>query len=166
MPDHLTIIHEVQAQHRLIRENIEHVEEAMSDLEMLFSLQRSHASWSQSSVTELPARQEKLSQNIATLESGMKKHFDFEEKSLPPIFGEVLVRALVLVHHKIGERIRVIRENCLTVEFAQLPQEGRLAKKSELTGLISGTAHAIQNHASDEEVILKLAEEALSPSKI
>ncbi len=99
--------------------------------------------------------------DMEMLESRMLKHFDFEEAALSPILGDLLMNTLLLAHRRIAEQIRAIREDCLTIELGPLSQEDRFMKKSELARVISSTARMVQDHAADEEVVLKLAEEAL-----
>jgi hemerythrin len=105
MADNLAIINRTIEEHHTISGHMKLVGDSISDLEALFSLQKARPDWILSSAETLSERQGKLQQTISALDEGLKNHFSFEEKLLPPLFGEFLMQALILEHRGIKKQI-------------------------------------------------------------
>lgn len=161
MPDNLATIREVIAQHRLIRQQVGRVGDTVNDVETLFDLQRAHSNWAQSSLETLPEKQKRLAEMMGLLDAGLRKHFDFEERALPPILGDVLMRSLVLVHRGLLEETGKVRAAAVAKKLEGLSQEELLAMKSGLQRMTGDISRRIEEHASHEEMILNMAREAL-----
>lgn len=161
MQDKLAIVKSVIADHISISGHLKLVGESVSDLEAIFSLEKAHTNWSQTPVEALAEKQKKIQQAICFLEEGLKNHFAFEERVLPPLFGEWLMQALIIEH---GEIRKEIGEAKIVIENARmegLNQRELLAKKSQMQEVISRSRQIIQEHAGKEEIILKMLERAL-----
>lgn len=161
MPDYLAIICEVISQHQYIRQNVKLVGDSVSDMEALFSLQKAHSGWAQSSIEALSERLRQLEQVIKRLDEGLKKHFHFEEKALPPILGEILLKALVLEHRNIGKEMGNTRVILSDTKLEGLTQEELLSKKAYLQQMISKISQVVEAHTSEEELILRTIKRAL-----
>lgn len=160
MPDNLAIITDVILQHSLIRHQIELVGSAVSDMDALFGFQQAHAVWAQSSIEVLSEKQKQLEQVTKRLDEGLKKHFDFEEKALPPIFGEILMKALVLEHRNTLKELERARAT-LASKMEGLTQEELLSRKAQLQQMIGNICQIVEEHASHEELILRMIKRAL-----
>ncbi len=96
MPDNLAIINRIIEEHHTIRSHMKLVGDSINDLEALFSLQKVHSGWTQSSIDALNKNQEKLQQTLSALDEGLKNNFGFEERTLPRFLGTILMQALLL----------------------------------------------------------------------
>src|SRR4030042_2580336 len=85
MPDVLAVITRIISEHHAIREHVKLAGDTVNDIEALFTLQRTQSGWSQTSITALIEKQNRLLQTISFLEQGLKNHFGFEEKALPSL---------------------------------------------------------------------------------
>ena len=103
MSDELTTINRVITEHQQIRGYVKLVGDSVTDREALSSLQQARSDWVPGRLDILTEKQKKLAQTISTLEAGLKNHFAYEEKYLPPILGELFTRALLIEHQEINE---------------------------------------------------------------
>ena len=157
---HLEIIRRAIEEHHKVRSGIRAVGEAVNDFDALFGLQNSYSTWSQSSVTEIPGRVGRVREMLASLEEGLDKHFGFEEEYLPPVFGESLIKALLLEHNEIRGRFRESRA-ALAADLSSMPQEQLLAHKYLVEQVVDNLCQAIEAHAGREETVFRMLERAL-----
>jgi hypothetical protein len=155
----------VFAEHSLVKQNIRLVGDSVNDVEALFGLERTYSGLTQTSLEELPHRQERLELALSLLREGLANHFAFEENALPPLFGEVLMDALVLEHHTIRKAIDKAQDIVHDSLVDRLDQEGKLAWKSVLQKVINGLTQEIHSHAADEETVLKMLKKSLQSGK-
>jgi hemerythrin superfamily protein len=161
MTDNLAIINKIIEEHHSIRGHVKLVGDSVSDIEALFGLRRAHSVWSQSSLETLSEKRRQLQQAISFLDEGLRNHFSFEEKALPPLLGELLMRALVLQHRKIRAEIDTAKTTVTDTKLEELSQEELLSKRSQIQQRISHICQIIEEHAAEEETILKMMREAL-----
>ena len=105
MSDELAIINRVIEEHQKVRKYVKLVGDSVTDREALASLQKSRADWVPGRLEILTEKQKKLQRTISALDEGLENHFGFEEKYLPPILGELFMRALLIEHQEINEGI-------------------------------------------------------------
>jgi hypothetical protein len=91
---------------------------------------------------------------------GLDRHFVFEEKHLPPIFGEILMQALLLEHRKIRQELAEIKST-VNARLEGLGQRELLARRTHIQHVVGDIRQAIEEHAGREEVILRMLERAL-----
>jgi hypothetical protein len=91
---------------------------------------------------------------------GLKKHFGFEEEHLPPVFGETLMKALILEHEDIRGRLASCGTS-IVLDIKGMPQEKLLAHRSSIQQAVSDLIQSIEAHASKEDTILHMMEKAL-----
>lgn len=161
MADDLATIRKIISAHHSVRRDVKHVGDSASDLEALFSLQQAQSGWAQSSIEALSKKQEQLVQTIALLDDGLRRHFALEEKSLPPLFGEVLMKALLLEHRDIGRKLEEAKAMVTGTALEGLSQEELLYTKSRLQQVVSNLCQMIEEHAGHEELILRMLERSL-----
>lgn len=161
MADNLKIIRDIIAEHHSLKRHVKLVGDSVSDLEALFRLQQVHAGWTQSSVETLSKKQEQLLQAVSFLDEGLRNHFAFEEKALPPLLGETVMKALLLEHQDISRRLGEVRALVTSVAPKAVGQEELLFRKTHLQQRISNLCQMVEEHAADEEVILKMVKRSL-----
>jgi hemerythrin len=165
MADNLAIINRTIEEHHTISSHMKLVGDSISDLEALFSLQKARPDWILSSAETLSERQGKLQQTISALDEGLKNHFSFEEKLLPPLFGEFLMQALILEHRGIKKQIDEAKSLVANTKLEGLSQKELLAKKSQLQQKVENILQLVEEHAGKEETILKMLKKALEAKK-
>lgn len=161
MADELTIINRIIEEHQNIRSYIKLVGDSIPDREALSSLSKTRAHWVPGRPDILAEKQKKLEQTISFLDEGLRNHFAYEEKVLPPILGELFMRALVLDHQKVREEIDGAKSTVLGTKLEGLSREELLAKESEIQQVIESMCQTFEDHATREEVILGMLQRAL-----
>jgi hypothetical protein len=161
MSDNLAMIKTIIEAHNTVRGHLKLVGESETDLEALFNLQKAHAEWSLSSLESLAENQKKLQQNLSALTEGLKNHFQLEQRSLPPLLGELVMLALSLEHQEINKLLSQAKSVVTETRLDGLNQEKLLSKKSEIQLLVSNILQKVQEHATKEETILKMVQKAL-----
>jgi len=165
MADNLKIVNRAIEEHHTIRGNVKLVGDSVSDLEALFSLQKARPDWILSSTEALSEKQDNLRQTISTLDEGLKNHFSFEEKLLPPLFGEFLMQALILEHREIKKRIDETKSLVTSTRLEGLNRRELLSQKAQIQQKVEGILQLVEEHAGREETILKMLKKALEAEK-
>ena len=165
MADNLAIINRAIEEHHNIRGHIKLVGDSISDLEALFGLQKARPDWILSSPEALPERQGRLLQTISSLDEGLKNHFSFEEKLFPPLFGELLMQALILEHRGIKKQIDEAESLVANTKLEGLSQKELLSKKAQIQQNVEGILQLVEEHAGREETIFKMLKKALEAKK-
>ena len=161
MLDALAIIRKVVEEHHSIRRNMKLAGESVNDLEAIFSLQKAQASWTLASTDMLSEKLNKMQQTVSLLEEGLKNHFAFEEKALPPLLGELLMRALILDHAEIAREISKVKSIAVDTRLGELSREELLSQKSRIRQATDRLHQTVEEHATREEVILNMAKKAV-----
>jgi hemerythrin len=161
MADYLATVRRIIEEHHKIRSDVMQVGESANDLAAVFSLQRAYSTWSQSSLDALAQKQDKLKETISLMAEGLDRHFSFEEEYLPPIFGEILMRALLLEHREIRRKLAEIK-SAVNTRLEGLGQRELLAQRTHIQHVVGDIRQVIEEHASREEVILGMMERALA----
>jgi hypothetical protein len=165
MADNLKIVDRVIKEHNTIREHVKLIGDSVSDLEALFSLQKARPDLILSSTEALSEKQDKLQQTISALDEGLKNHFSFEEKLLPPLFGEFLMQALILEHREIKKKIDETKSLVTNTKLEGLSQRELLSQKVQIQQKVEGILQLVEEHAGKEETILKMLKKALEAKK-
>jgi hypothetical protein len=161
LTDHLAIIDRVMYEHQYVRQHIKLVGESVSDLEALFSLQQAHAGWAQSSVEKLSSKKLQMQQVLSQVDKGLKSHFAYEEENLPPLFGEILMKALLFEHQEIRKQMETASSLANETNLEGLNQRDVLSKKTDLQIAINSLCQELERHATLEEQILRMLKKTL-----
>ena len=161
MADNLALVNRTIEEHHNIRRNIKLVGDSVSDLEALFSLQTARPDLILGSPEALKEKQEKLLQTLSYLDDGLKNHFGFEEKLLPPLFGEFLMKALILDHRAIKKQIDAAKSLVSDTRLEGLSQKELLSRKSRIQQKVDNILQLVEDHAAREETILKMLKRSL-----
>ncbi len=161
MEDNLAIIKRIIEWHQTIRGNIRLVGDSVTDQEALSALQKARADLIPGRLEILSEKQKKLQQTMSFLEEGLKNHFAFEEKVLPPLLGELLMMALLIEHREIRKEIDEAKSIIANTKLEGLSREELLAKESHLQQMIDSICHLVEEHTTKEEAILEMVQRAL-----
>jgi hypothetical protein len=156
MAGELTIIDRVIAEHQIIRRGLQGVQSSASDYEALFSLQQAQSSLAQSAVGKLGDQKTQMLASLGRMRKGLDDHFSFEESALPPLFGEVFMKALILEHAEIKQQIAKTVFTAERSALEGLNQKDMLDHKSLLQETTNSLSDMIEQHANLEEQMLRL----------
>ena len=159
--DNLAIINRVLEEHRTIRGHIKLVGDSIVDREALLNLRKTRADWVPGQLEDMLEKQNKLQQTMAALDEGLRGHFDFEEKALPPLLGELFMRALVLDHQEIKKEIENAKSIVVNTRLEGLSRDELLAKEADIQKVVDSMSRKIEEHAAREEIILEMLQRAL-----
>ncbi len=123
MEDSLTVINRLIEQHQAIRGHLKLVGDSISDAEAVASLEATQDDWIPGRPGILAEKQKKLQQMLRSLDEGLKNHFAFEEEALPPLLGELFMRALILDHQQINKEIDEARSTVAATGLEGLSRE-------------------------------------------
>jgi hypothetical protein len=166
MDDALEVINKAIEQHHKIREHLAQTGDSMTDIEALFMLNKMLANWSQSSIREYQDRRVQLLKAVKALERGLKRHFEYEEKFLPPLLGEVLMKTIIGDHQKIAGLIKKAKDEIAGARGEGLNQTELLAGKTKIQGDIQNIIEAAEKHAGHEETILTSIKKAMEDTAV
>ena len=165
MSDYLAGINEIIEEHRTIRGSVKLVGDSVSDQEVLISLKIIRSDWIPGRLELMSEKQRKLKQTMSFLEEGLRNHFSKEEEVLPPVLGEFLMRALLMEHQKIIERIDGVRSMVADNRLEGLAETELMSKDSEIEQEVNDFCRLIEEHADREELILEMVVRALQAGK-
>jgi len=154
-------INRVIDEHRVIRKHMKLVGDSVPDREALDKLRKTRTGWA-AGQSDIPAENlEKLQQTLSFLDEGLKNHFAFEGKNLPPLCGRLLMRAILLEHEEIEKKIDEAR-SMVTSVISEGLNEGELASQgAQVQQMIGSLLHLIEEHAAREETVLTMIQRVL-----
>ena len=161
MGDYLDIIRRVIEEHQAIRGHIKLVGETMPDREALASLEKARADWVPGRPKVPAETRDKLQQAIAELDAGIKNHFAFEGKSLPPLLGELFMQAILLDHREITIALKEGKAVAAEIKLEGLTREELLARESQIQEMINKIVGLIEEHVKREETLLDMLQRVL-----
>ena len=161
MSDALEVITKVISEHLKITDHIKLAGDTISDIDALFALQTTQykAGWSMTSVTDLKKKRDQLLQTINLLGDGLKNHFDYEEKVLPLLFGELIMKAILREHHEISGQIENVKTTLINLEG--LDQDEFSSKRSVVQQSINNLSQTVLDHTHHEETFLNIMKKAI-----
>jgi hypothetical protein len=161
MTDAITIIDRVIKEHHKISDNIKMAGDSLNDVEASFAISKAYSGWTQSAAGELAARRDQLIQALSALEQGLTTHFDYEEKNLPPLFGEVLMKAVLHEHREVRQKIESARKNIADIEIDSGDSQQLLSRKTVVQESVNHLLQAVEEHAGHEETVLLMIRDGL-----
>ena len=161
MSDYLAEINNIIEEHQTIRGHVKLVGESIGDQEALFSLQSTRPDWIPGRLEILSEKQNKLVQTISSLSEGLKIHFAKEERFLPPVLGELIMRALILEHQEIMKAIKEVRTIATDTKLEGLSREDLMSQEAEIQQKVGNLCNLIEEHANKEELMLEMVQRAL-----
>lgn len=161
MEDNLVIINQIIEQHQTIKGHVKLVGDSVTDEEALLALGKTLPEWIPGQLEVLAEKQKKLQQAMSFLDEGLKNHFAYEEKVLPPLLGELFMRALLIEHREIRKEMDDAKSIVADTKLEGLSREDLLDKESHIQQVIGSMCRAIEEHATREETILEMLQKAL-----
>jgi hemerythrin len=161
MSDKLAIIRQIIDDHQTIRGHVKLVGDSLTDREALLALEKTRSDWIPGRREILSEKQNKLQQTLSFLDEGLKNHFAYEEEALPPLLGELLMRALILEHQQIQSKINEVKSMAANTKLEGLSREELLAKESYIQQVVESLSQLIEEHTTKEETILEMVQRAL-----
>lgn len=161
MPDNLTIINRIIEEHETIRGHVKLVGDSISDQEALSSLKKVHSDWIPGRLEVLTEKQNRVRQAMSLLEEGLKNHFAYEEKVLPPLLGELFMRVIILDHQEVKKEIEQAKSIMADTKLEGLNREKLLAEEGRIQQVVDGIIQLIEEHATKEENLLEMLQRAL-----
>ncbi len=156
MPDALEVIKSVLAQHFKITENVKTTGDRMNDVDAVFGVQVAAYQTAQSafSVASLLEKRDQLTNTINIMSDGLKKHFEYEEKVLPLVLGELLLKDILHDHKKIFSQLDNVHTSLANLD--KLSKEELLTKRLELINSVNELRDNVVGHANYEEKVLDM----------
>ena len=161
MQDKLAIANKVIEEHQSIRKYVNLVGDSIPDQEALTALERASAEWIPGRPGILFEKHKKLQRTINALEEGLMNHFAFERKVLPPLFGELIMHALIIEHNEIRKEVNNAKLKITNTNLEGLSREELLSKEWDIKRMIDNISLLIEEHAAREETILDMMRRAL-----
>ena len=128
----------------------------------IISLQKAHAEWIPGRPgAALPEKQQRLYQLMSSLEEGLTNHFDHEERVMPPLLGELLVKALGLDHRELKEEIGKAKSIVANLAIEESSREELLYEESRIHEMLGSIIQKKMEHLYREEILLDMARRAL-----
>lgn len=151
----------VSTEHTNIRRVVNSVGNAMSDLDTLFRLETERFNLSLAPLQILSEKSARLAKIIDSLWKDLKEHFSYEEENLTDVLGPTLSKALKIEHANIAREMEYVKTIIAGSSFDGLTQPEMLVKKSNLQQAIGKLCQMIEEHAKDEDVLIKLVKKAM-----
>ena len=162
MSDKLVVVRHLLDEHQTVRQHMKLVGDSLSDQEAISALQKAHADWIPGRPgAALPEKQKRLYQLMSSLEEGLANHFNYEERVLPPILGELLVEALRLDHRELKEEIGKFKSIVANLDIEESSREKLLSKESRMREMLGSIIRKKAEHLDREEMLLDMARRAL-----
>jgi hypothetical protein len=154
MLEAIEIINNVIAQHQKITEVVKTTGNNMNDIDAVFSVQNStwQVAWMTTTLPKLLERRGSLSNTINILADGLKKHFEYEQKALPLVLGEQLMKDILHDHDRVLAQIETTRTFLTGLD--DLKPDDFHSKRLDLIKDIDSLRDLVLNHAHYEEIIL------------
>ncbi len=161
MSNDLDIINRIIKEHQTLRTHLKLVGDSFTDREAMGSLEKVRGDWAPGQMEALTEKQNRLIRTISALVEGLTTHFSFEEKYLPSLLGELIMRALLLNHRQIRKEIDEAKASAASVKQEGLSPGEFLAQESQMRERIDSVLLLVREHLNHEEVVLQMTQRAL-----
>ena len=161
MEDALAVVNRIIEWHQTIRGHVKLVGDSISDREALLTVAQTSPEWIPGQLESLDEKQKKLQQAVSLLEDGLSNHFDFEEKALPTLLGELFMKALRLEHQEVRDTIGRVKTMAVEMKTGDMSRDELLTQEAEIQQAIGDMCQLIEEHANREEAMLDMLRRAL-----
>jgi hemerythrin len=165
MTESLATITRVISEHHETRVHVRLVGDSISDEEAVSALREARADWIPGRQGAPVDRQQKLQQTLCYVEEGLKNHFAVEETVLPLFMDEMLLRALLLDHRRIADKLANARSTVADMQLEALDREELLVKEAHIRQLVDQLCHLIEDHATREDIVLDMMGRAVQDTQ-
>ena len=146
----------LREEHQAISEHLKLVGDSVSDREALRSLRGAHTDWVPSRPEILGKKLEKLQQTLSLLEEGLRNHFAFEENNLPPLCGDLLMKAILVDHQEIRKKLDEAKSIVFSNKLDSLSEDELTSLESRTKEAVDNVLNVVEEHARKEQVVLEM----------
>jgi hemerythrin-like domain-containing protein len=165
----VALIDELIEEHKQILQNFQTIEQVANDVSGIIQLDKAKEDFLPGRFNDQKQGLQNLRDSLETIENGLQKHFDREEKQLSAALkqhkSETLasgLRLLLLEHKELKERIAESKKEVVELAVESLSREVREGKAWGVRVFISHTRKLIEAHAqSEQELFHKLRAELM-----
>ena len=161
----LATITRVISQHHETMLHVRLAGDSISDEEAVRALREASADWIPGRQRAPVDRQAKLQQTLCYVEEGLKNHFAAEETILPLLMDDMLVRALLLDHRRVADKLAAARSTIRDMRLEGLDREGLLCKEAQTRQLVDHLCHLIEDHTTKEDIVLDMVGKAVQDTE-
>ncbi len=154
MPDELIIINNLIQEHEAIKEHMQSVSTLAGDWKGMEWDNLTNLTHEQ--ILLLNNKCSNLKHAVASLDEGLKQHWDHEDKGLPGLMGNKLMKSINIEHDEIKKQMNEVN----FVISKSTPQEF-LANREYLRHIVSYLSQLITEHEITENSILQLLKKQL-----
>lgn len=150
------VISKMMEEHRYIGENVDRMENSMSDVNALAWLERESSNIMLSSEQAFTDKLNTLEKSLDQLISSLKKHFAFEEDYFLNLLDKKVSKELAQEHQNINSEFDKASLLIKNLSSESLSREKFLVKKMEVLNSVTDISHLIREHALKEDNILRM----------
>ena len=166
MEDYQTMFRKIIEEHRALREQLGTAEESVSDRVAIDLLRRMRSDLTPGRAEILSEKMSSLQVVLGGLDKGLKSHFALESNYFPPFLGDLLMRALLLEHRGILERLNEARSTVTDVKVAGLSHEELQARDAQVKQAVNALSRAVGEHAAKEELLMGMLQKGFEDKGI
>jgi len=163
----VALIDELIEEHKQILQEFQTIEQVANDVSGIMQLDKAKEDFLPGRFTDQKQGLQNLQDSLETIDDGLQKHFDREEKQLLAVLkrhtSETLasgLRLLLLEHQELKDRIAESKKEVAELSMESLSREVREGKAWGVRVFISHTRKLIEAHAqSEQELFHKLRAE-------
>jgi hypothetical protein len=150
----LEIIRSVMDQHKVLLDQIDSVNQSMSDKDALIRLEKAQAELAVDFRQPLTARHYNLIESLKAVERGLKRHYDFEEEKLPRLLGPLLTEALIIEHKDLMSEMQKVISAVSNVNLKGLSHVDEMHQEAIMSETLTALRNKKLDHQKREEAAL------------
>ena len=157
MKETVALINQLIEEHKQILQEFQSIEQVANDVSAITQLDKTKEDFLPGRFNNQKQGLQSLKDSLETIDDGLQKHFDREEKQLSAVLkqhkSETLasgLRLLLLEHKEIKERIAESRKEVAELTAKSLSREVREGKAWGVRVFINHTRKLIEAHAQSE----------------
>ena len=160
MENNLTVIERLIKEHEQSLTKIQELNSAMRQLARL------KQDWIPGSPSNLEQNLDRLEKTLEEIGSELEDHLRFEEERFLPILtnyaADIIRSGLLCEHNKLLDSITVLRKNARSLVGKPSSRDELLVRQSAIKESINNILQFVGEHAQTQDMIFKLAKEALA----
>jgi hemerythrin-like domain-containing protein len=150
----IVIVYGLLHEHEAIRQNAMQIRNAINEPEAKFL--QTVGRWSDELVKEITTAYGNVQIAMSNINQGLQQHFENEEKTLAPLIGSLLTKALGQEHRELLDKFDKARSLVKESNLALLSREELLARSYDIRNTAVNIFDQIESHVTKEDVILQL----------
>ncbi|MFC1915720.1 hypothetical protein ACFLW4_03400 [Chloroflexota bacterium] len=167
MEDVLALVEEILAQHKLIMQGVRTLEQVANDAQAIESLEKAKDAFMPGRLEQKQGLQE-LQERLATIEKGIKAHFDLEEDKLQTALEKhgdnetvSALHSVFLEHEDLRNRLAHSKRHVADLIGGGLSRHLWEASAHDMRAHLTHTRKLLEAHAQIEQELLKQLKDQL-----